>query len=210
MEVSCLIPQLIVYYGPLSVSKSGPKSWSCLRYFAYASRLQNWGLGGQLCTYTYLGSTPSILDVWAPSLSQGSTGAFPCWCGIGSGVRCVSRSGGGAPVPLHLQRVWGFCTVPRWQRRQPSDWFSPNTAGCLSIAGFTSLCQGNSTACFFSHQPLAPGCLIRYWVPSIMEHENPPSAILAIYKARRMSDWSSCNRPPCHTIVADMMTPTRS
>jgi hypothetical protein len=32
-----------------------------------------------------------------------------------------------------------------------------------------------------------------------------PLAIFAIFKARHMSDCSSCTRPPCLTIVADIL-----
>jgi len=35
--------------------------------------------------------------------------------------------------------------------------------------------------------------------------QKPSLAILAIFNARRMSDCSSCPRPPCLVIVADMM-----
>jgi hypothetical protein len=42
--------------------------------------------------------------------------------GVGSGVRTLRRAGGGAPVPLHLQRVCGFFAVPVWQGRQPDVW----------------------------------------------------------------------------------------
>jgi len=39
-------------------------------------------------------------------------GGMPGRGGVGSGVRCLSLSGGGAPVPLHLQHVHGFFAVP--------------------------------------------------------------------------------------------------
>jgi len=32
--------------------------------------------------------------------------------GVGSGVDCVTHTGGGATVPLSLECVWGFCAVP--------------------------------------------------------------------------------------------------
>ena len=38
---------------------------------------------------------------------------------------------------------------------------------------------------------------------------NPPLAIFAIFQARRMSDCSSCTRPPCLAIVADMLKSCR-
>jgi len=46
---------------------------------------------------------------------------------------------------------------------------------------------------------------IRYCVSSVAVYENPPLAILAIFKARHMSDSSSWTRPPCLAIVADML-----
>jgi len=107
-------------------------------------------------------------------------------------------------VPLRAQRVWGFCAVPFWQGRQPCVWFSQSIAGCLSIAAVTFLCPGNSSPRFFSFWTSARGSTIGNCVPSFAARENPPLAILAIFKARRMSDCSSCTQPPCLAIVADM------
>jgi len=78
-------------------------------------------------------------------------------------------------------------------------------AGCLSIAAFKSTCPGNSTRRFFSSQASAHGIFIWNCVSSIAARENPPFAILAIFKARHVSDCSSCTRPPCLAIVADML-----
>jgi len=108
-------------------------------------------------------------------------------------------------VPLRLQLVWGFCAVPFCQGRQPSVGFSRSIAGCLSIAAFTFFCPGHSTPRFFYARSSVRGFLIRNCVSSIAECENPPLAIWAIFKARRMSDCSSCTRPPCLAIVADML-----
>ena len=58
---------------------------------------------------------------------------------------------------------------------------------------------------FFSSWTSARGFLIRCCVSSIAAHENPALAIIAIFKARCMSDCSSCTRPPCLAIVADML-----
>jgi len=44
-----------------------------------------------------------------------------------------------------------------------------------------------------------------HFVSSIAAREKPSFAILAIFKARRMSDCSSCTRPHCLAIVADML-----
>jgi len=208
MDVSCITTQQIVYK-PVdvssSVSKSGSKSLSCLRFLAYASWLISWALGRGVGIYTYQGATPSISDQCAGSMLPGGTGGVSGGCGIGSGVGCLSRSGGCAPVPLRLQRVWGICAVPFWQGRQPSVWFCQSTAQCLPIAAITSLCPGNTTPRFFSSRTSAWGFLIGNCVSSIAACENSPLAILAIFKARRMSDCSSCTPPPYLAIVADML-----
>jgi len=190
---------------PSPVSKSGLKSSSRLQSLAYASRLKNWALRGGVWIYTCPGGTPLILDTWVASLLPSGTGGISGGCGIGTGVTYLSCSGGGAPVPLPLQGVWGFCAVPFWQGRQPSIWFSRSIARCLSMAAFTCLCVGHSTPRFFSSQTSAWGFLIRNCVSYIVAGENPPLAILAIFMASGMSDCSSCTRPPCIAIVADMM-----
>ena len=45
--------------------------------------------------------------------------------------------------------------------------------------------------------------------PSIAARENSPLAILAISMARHMSDCSSCTRPPCLAMVADMLNTSK-
>jgi len=114
-------------------------------------------------------------------------------------------SGGGAPVSLRHRHVCGVFPVPFWQVKQPSDPFSLTSAGCLSIAAFTFLCPGHSTHRMLSSRTSVQGFLIRNWVSSIVVRKNPPLAILAIFNARRMSDWSGCTRPACLDIVADML-----
>jgi len=57
---------------------------------------------------------------------------------------------------------------------------------------------------FFPSRTYAWGFLIRNCISSNAPHENLPLAISTIFKARRMSDCSSCTRPPCLAIVADM------
>jgi len=47
--------------------------------------------------------------------------------------------------------------------------------------------------------------LISCCISSLAACQNPPLAILAIFKARHMLDCSSCTWPPCLTIVADML-----
>ena len=188
-----------------SVSKSGSKSWSRLRSLGYAWWLRHRALGRGVCIYTDPGCTALISDRWAASLLPGGTSGVLGGCGVGSGVGCLSRSGGGAPVPLHHQRVSRFCTVPLCQGRQPSVWFSWSLAACLSIAAFTFLCLANSTTRFFTSWTSTRGFLIRNSVSSLAAHNHPLLAILAILEARRISDCSSCTRPPCLAIVAGML-----
>jgi len=173
-----------------------------MRSLAYWSRLKYRVLGSGVCVYTYPGGTPSVSELWVVSLSSGGAGGVPGLGGAGHG--------GGAAVHLHLQRVCGFFVVPLWEGRQLSVWFSWTIGGCLSIAAVTLLCPGNTTPRFFSSRTSACGVLIRCLVSSIAVRENPSLAILAIFKARHMSDCSSCTRPPCHAIVADMLKPARN
>jgi len=163
-------------------------------FIAHAILGKDRALGSGVCIYTYAGGTPSASEL---SSSSDDTGGVP--------VRGGALRGGGAPVPLRLHRVCGFFAVPLWQGTQPSIWFSRTIAGCLSIAAFTLLCLRNSTPCFFSSRTSARGFLISCCVSSIAAREIPSLAILAIVKARRMSDCWSCIRPPCLAIVADML-----
>jgi len=82
-------------------------------------------------------------------------------------------------------------------------------AGYLCIAAFTCLCPGNSTPRIFSSRTSVRGFWMKYLVSSIAAHKKPSVAILAIFNARCMSDCSSCTRPPCLAIVAEMLKPTR-
>jgi len=43
--------------------------------------------------------------------------------GVGSRIGSLRWAGGGAPVPLRIQRVYGIFAVPFWQGRQPDVWF---------------------------------------------------------------------------------------
>jgi len=102
--------------------------------------------------------------------------------------------------PACLWILW--CGI--WPGRQMSVWFSRTIAGCVSIAAFILLCAGKTTPRFFSSRTSAWSLLISCCVSSIVAREHPPLAILAIFMAWRMSDYSSCTRPPCLAIVADM------
>jgi len=125
--------------------------------------------------------------------------------GVGSGVGCPRQSDEGWPVPLRLHHGCGCFALPWWQRRHLSGWFWRSIATCVSITASTWIWPANSTTCFFSSWTSARGFLIRYCVSSIEACENPPLAALAILKARRRWNYSSCTRPPCLAIVADML-----
>ena len=125
------------------------------------------------------------------------------WCGAGIGSRHLSVAG--TPTPLHLQHVCRFFAVTNWQQKQPSVWYSQPIAVCLWIATFTFLCPGRSTPHWLSSQTSVQGFLIRYWVFSNARQGIPPLAILAISKARHMSECSSCSQSPCLAIVAYML-----
>jgi len=131
------------------------------------------------------------------SLLSGGSGGV-----AGPGDACRS---GGANVPFHLDCFCGFFAVPFWQGMQQSVWFSRTTAGCHSIAAITLLCLGNTTPHFFCSGTLAHGFWISCSGSSIAARKHPPLAILAIFKARHMSDSSSYTRPPCLALVADML-----
>jgi len=123
--------------------------------------------------------------------------------GIRSGVRYLCWIGGGAPVPLCFQRFCRFFAVSYWKGRQPPMWISCTIAGCPCIAAFMFQCPGNWTPRIVSSRTLPRGLLVRYWLSSIVAHENPPLAILAIFQERHMPDCSSCSLPPCRAIVVD-------
>jgi len=208
MGVSCITMRQVVYKPvdiPSSVSKSGLKSFLCLWSFAYASTWEKWALGRGVCILTYPGGTPSVSNEWAPWFPPGATGVIPGRCGVGSGLCWRSCSGGGSLVPLHFQRAWRLCAVPYWPGRKPSICFSRSKARCLSIAAFTWLCPEDSTRLFFSSRTSAWGFFMRYCISFIVVHKNFSSAIFAIFKARRTSECSSCTRPPCLSVVADIL-----
>jgi len=154
-----------------------------------------------------------ILRCWAAEVLPAEAGGVPgrggVGCGVGSGagngVWCLRRLGGGAPVPLRLQHVCEFVAVRFLQGRHPGVRFWRSIAGCLSIAALNPLRPGHSTPCFFCSWALAQGFFIRYCVSSIAACENHFLAILAMFKARRTSDCSSCTRPLCLATVADML-----
>jgi len=146
-----------------------------------------------------------IWEHWAPEVLPDGAGGVLGSGRIGSGVGCLRRLGGGAPVHLCPQIVWRFFAVPIWQGRHPAVWFCQSIAASLAIAAFTISCPRKSTPSFLYSWTLARGNLIRYCISSNAAHENPPLAISAIFKARHMSDCSRCSRPPFLAIVADML-----
>ena len=168
-----------------------------MRFLAYGSRLKNQVLGSGVCIYRYPGGTPSVSEHWLLSLSSGGAGGVP-------GLGCPGR-GGVALVPLHLQRVCGLFAAQCIQGRQPSIWFSRSFVLCLFITPFTFLCLGNTTPHFFLSRTLACGFSISCCVSSVAARDIPSLPILAIFKARRMLDCSSCTRPPCLAIVANWL-----
>jgi len=168
-----------------------------MQFLVYVSRLKHRALRSAGCIYTYPGGTPSISERWVVSLWSGRTGSV---AGGGGAHR-----DGGAPVPLGLQRVCGCFAVPLWLGRQPFVWFSHTIARCLSIAAFTLSRPRNITPTFFSSRPSA-GCYLNCCcVSSIKAWETLPLAISTIFKARRMSECSSCTWPLCLAIVGDML-----
>jgi hypothetical protein len=143
-------------------------------------------------------------------LSTGSVTGWGGWCaggsgGVGSGVRTLRWAGEGAPDHLRPQRVSGFFGVPFWHGRQLDIWLRQSIARCLCIAAFTFLRRGNSKPGIFCSRTSACGFVMIYFVSSIAVRAKPSLAILAIFNARHMSDSSSCTRPPCLAIVADML-----
>jgi len=131
------------------------------------------------------------------SLSSGTVGGVLGLCGTGRG--------GGAPVPLRHLGDCGFFALPLWQGRQPSVWCSETIAGWLSIAAFNLLYPGTTTPRFVASQTSGPGLLIICCVSSIAAWKNPSLVILATYKARYITDCSSCTQPFWLAILAAML-----
>jgi len=132
-------------------------------------------------------------------------GGTPHRAEVGSGVGCLYWLDGGAPAPLSLQCVCGICGVPFWQGKQMSLWFWWWIARCLANPAFIFLSPGISTPHFGTSYTSAYGLLIRCCVSSDGVHVHSALAIMAILRAEHMSDCSSCTRPPCLAIVADML-----
>ena len=201
MNVSCITTTRRVYYSS-SVSIFGSKSVSCS---VSSSSSKHSAQGSAVHEYVYPAGHRKISAGWAPERLPVGAGGVPGGGGIGSGLRSWRRAGGGAPVPLCLEHVCGPFAVPLWQGRQPEAWFWRRIARFLGIAAFTFLWTGNSTLRFIFSRTSASGIKIRYYISSIAVREKPSLAILAIFNARCMSDCSSCTRPPCLAIVADML-----
>jgi hypothetical protein len=49
------------------------------------------------------------------SVGAGGAGGVPGVGKVGCGVRTLRQAGGGAPVPLCIQLVYGIFVVPCWQ-----------------------------------------------------------------------------------------------
>jgi len=122
-------------------------------------------------------------------------------------------------IPLSASGRWRWtCSsaCPACLRILCGDILARKAAGCLvltkhcRVSVYCSLHlfvprKLDSTRCFYSSRTLARGLIMRYFVSSIVEGEKPSLPILAIFNARRMSDCSSCTRPPCLAIVAVML-----
>ena len=192
-----------------SGSISGSKSVSCSLSWADRSRVHDSAQGRDVCEYAYPVGKLMIWRRWAPEVlplkARGIPGRGGVGSGVGSGACCLSWLGEGAPVLLRLQLFCGYFALPFWQGRHLGVWFWWSIARCLSIAAFTFLSPGNSTPHFFSSRTLVQSVLIRYCVSAIAARKNTSLAILVIFKARRMSDCSSCTGPPCLAIVADIL-----
>jgi len=114
-------------------------------------------------------------------------------------------SGGDAMVPLRLQSVCGIFAVPFWQGWHLSVSFLTTIARCLSIAALALPYPANTTRHLCPSRTSARGDWMRYYVNSIAVHENSPLVILARFNTQGMLVCSSCTRPPCPAIVADML-----
>jgi len=63
------------------------------------------------------------LEVSATELSPIGVRGIPGGGVVSYAVRCMRRSGGGAPVPLRLNHIWECFEVPFWQETHPAVWF---------------------------------------------------------------------------------------
>jgi hypothetical protein len=158
-----------------------------------------------VCEYTHPASKLTISERWAPELLAVGAGGILGREGLGYEVSWLRHSCGGVPVPLHLQHICQFIAVALWQARHLAVWYWQTIARCFSVGYFTFLCPGNSTPHLFSAQTLAQGQLISDTISCIVACKNLSLAVVAISKARWVSDYSSYTRPLCLPIVADML-----
>jgi len=168
-----------------------------MRSMEYASKLKSSALARGVCIYTYLGGTPSIWELWAPSMSPGGANG-----NLGGGG---ASSGADMHVSMGLEHGCGLLARPFWNGRLPSIRFSQTIAGHVSIAAITFLCPGKTTSIILPTWTSKGGVLIKYCMSSSAALENPPLAFVAIFNWRCISDLSLCTRPSCLAIVADML-----
>jgi hypothetical protein len=135
------------------------------------------------------------------ALSSLTVIGWPRWS---SGLRWRPSSWRSSCACVPLACLW-ILAIPCWQRRKPSVSFSQTIARWHSIAVFNLLCPGNTTPPVVFSRALVPGFLISWCISPITACDHPPVAMLPIFKARCMSDCSSCTRPPCLAIVAVML-----
>jgi len=110
MNVSHITMQQIVYW-PSSVSISGSELVSC---WVSSSSSKNSAQGRAVCEYIYPAGKLTISEGWTPEVlpvGVGGAGGVRGGSGVGSGVRTLHWAGGGAPIPLRLQRVCRFFAV---------------------------------------------------------------------------------------------------
>ena len=119
INVSCITKQQIVYKPvdvPSSGSRCASKSVPCSVSWADALRVQQSAHGREVCEYLYPAGKLTISRLWLPEVltveAGGVLGRGGVGSGVGSGLYCLRRLGGGSPVHVHLQRVCGFLPVP--------------------------------------------------------------------------------------------------
>jgi len=137
----------------------------------------------------YFRSVEEHLNVLSEYLGSTLFCIQPVWELLGSLGRIVVAVQKGWVIELWLPNHFTLC----W---------------CSRVSLYRSLhlaIPKNVTPRFLSSRTLERGSFIWYCVSSVVAREIPPLAISAIFKARCLSECSSCTLPPCSAIVADML-----
>jgi hypothetical protein len=78
-----------------------------------------------VCEYSLIAATLTISRhcAWEtlPVVVGDALGSGGVWSGLGSGVGRLRQLCGGKPVPLPLQHVWGYFTVPFFEGKHPAE-----------------------------------------------------------------------------------------